>query len=959
MMTEDEEDLLRSVAMQNAQSIRLARLRAEEELVRTKEWLRITLACIGDGVITTDSGGRVISLNPVAESLTGWTQSDAQNEPLDHVFHIFSELTREVIDNPALRALREGEVVGLADHTVLIAKDGTERAIDDSAAPIRDEQGHIIGAVLIFRDITERRRDEARLRESESQLRLVMDQAPVLIARFDMQTRFRFVNRGYAERLGLRVEEVVGQRMSEVLGEEAFECIRPHVDAVLAGQSVEYEAEVPYQRIGRRYVRCIYEPERNLAGQVQGWIAVVNDVTDRRQAAKTEAILGSIVESSQDAIISKTFHSQILSWNAGAEQLFGYSAEEAIGQSIKMIIPPDRQAEEGLILERLGRGERIEHYETVRLTKDGRRIDVSLSISPLRDGTGRIVGASKIARNITARKRAERTLRFLADASAELSEPTEFEMKLQRVAARAVPHFADWCIVDMQDANGTVRRVAVAHQDPAKSESSNEVRPQPALAPFVLKGVGNVLKTGQPEWTATIPEEILFEHGLDAEPLDDLRPLRLKSYICVPLKSRGCVWGALTFVTAESNRVYSNDDVRAAEDLAHRASTAIENVNLMATLQESDRRKDEFLAMLAHELRNPLAAVQNAVQILRANGPTGPEAEWVGEVIDRQVRQMSRLVDDLLDVSRINRGKIELRKEPIELAAVINNGIEASRPIIDQMGHGLTVTMPSEPIHLEADPTRLVQVLLNLLNNAAKYMDPGGSIRLAVKREGDQVQIRVKDAGIGISEEMLPRIFDMFTQLNRSLDRSQGGLGIGLTLVKRIVEMHEGSIEARSDGPGCGSEFVVRLPCVQTAKSRQEEHLPHDHKERPDRSQLRILVVDDNKDSAKTLAVLLRLRGNQVETAHDGLEAVNAALRFQPDVLLLDIGLPKLNGYDVATRIRAVRGDSVTLIALTGLGQEGDRERSKEAGFDHHLTKPVEWDALQAILADRIVRGGM
>jgi len=375
-----------------------------------------------------------------------------------------------------------------------------------------------------------------------------------------------------------------------------------------------------------------------------------------------------------------------------------------------------------------------------------------------------------------------------------------------------------------------------------------------------------------------------------------------------------------------------------------------ERASLLAALKESDRRKDEFLAILAHELRNPLAPIRNAVQILRAKGPPAPEMQWAADVIDRQVHQMSRLVDDLLDVSRITRGKIQLQKERVELAAVVNSAVEASRPLIDKGRHEFTVTMPSQPVHVEADLTRLSQVFLNLLNNAAKYTERGGRIGLTVEREGDQVLVRVKDTGIGIPTEMLPRIFDMFTQVDRSLERAEGGLGIGLTLVERLVERHGGTVEAHSEGPGKGSEFVVRLPIAVEGEGPRR-HAPNVDTEDPTaESGRRILVVDDNRDSADSLGMLLRTLGSEVRTAHDGLEAVATAAAFQPDVVLLDIGLPKLNGYEVARRIRDLRGQGVVLIAVTGWGQAEDRRLSREAGFDHHLTKPINLGALRTLL---------
>jgi len=395
------------------------------------------------------------------------------------------------------------------------------------------------------------------------------------------------------------------------------------------------------------------------------------------------------------------------------------------------------------------------------------------------------------------------------------------------------------------------------------------------------------------------------------------------------------------------------DETKRAEQASR--FLADENTRLVAALKESDRRKDEFLAMLAHELRNPLAPIRNGVQIFRAKAPPVPELQWATEVIDRQVHQMTRLIDDLLDLSRITLGKIDLRKERVELATVVSSAVEASRPLIEKWGHELSVTIPPQPIPLEADLTRLSQVLMNLLNNSAKYMDRAGHIWVIAEREDGDVLIRVRDTGIGIPAEMLPRIFDMFTQVDRSLERSEGGLGIGLTLVRQLVEMHGGTVEAHSEGPGQGSEFVVRLPIAATDGDLESGQAAGGAEKAVAPATRRILVVDDNRDAAESLGMLLSMMGNEIHTVHDGLEAVKAVAAFRPDVVLLDIGMPKLNGYEAARRIRQQpEGAGVVLIALTGWGQEDDRRRSREAGFDHHLTKPVEFADLQKLLAETI-----
>ncbi|HYV06050.1 MAG TPA: ATP-binding protein, partial [Blastocatellia bacterium] len=573
--------------------------------------------------------------------------------------------------------------------------------------------------------------------------------------------------------------------------------------------------------------------------------------------------------------------------------------------------------------------------------------------TPLRDDSGSIIQWFGTSTDIDDRKRAEQSSQFLADASATLAELADYQSTLQRVASLAVPAFADWCAVDMLEADGSINRLAVTHTDPAKVRLAHELfRRYPPLRSDE-HGLMRVLRTGQPEWLPVIQDSLLVESAQDDEQLQIIRELGLKSLICAPLRSRGQTIGVLSFVTAESGRVYNETDLAAAADLADRASIAIENSNLLSALKEADQRKDEFLAMLAHELRNPLAPIRNAVHIFRRVGPPSPELQWANDVIDRQVHQMTRLVDDLLDVSRITRGKIELRKERVELSSIVSSAVEASRPLIEKSHHELTITLPAHAVPLDVDPTRLAQVLSNLLNNAAKYSDQPGRIWLTAEQRGGKIEIRVKDTGVGIAAEVLPRVFDMFTQGDRSLERAEGGLGIGLTLVHRLITMHGGTVEARSEGPGKGSEFIVSLPVARAIA----DHLPEERRG-ADEQELqpvprRILVVDDNVDSAESLVLLLKLMGNDVHTAQDGLEAVAMAETNHPDVILMDIGLPKLNGYEAARLIRERAGDrEMILIALTGWGQEEDRRRSKEAGFHHHLTKPIDLAVLQQLLAD-------
>lgn len=440
----------------------------------------------------------------------------------------------------------------------------------------------------------------------------------------------------------------------------------------------------------------------------------------------------------------------------------------------------------------------------------------------------------------------------------------------------------------------------------------------------------------------------------DIETTDDPRadlPKRfgIRAYACFPLVAEDRLLGTLSFGSRRRTQL-EPDEIEFLRTVCHYVTAAYERVRLIRELRDADRRKDEFLATLAHELRNPLAPIRNALHIMQLAGDDVAAVDQARSMMERQLRQMVRLIDDLLDVSRITRRKLELRKERVQLAAVIGNAVDTTRPLIEAAGHSLTITLPPDPVYLDADPMRLAQVFSNLLNNAAKYTDRGGRLTLTAALDGNEVVVSVRDTGIGIPAEALPTVFEMFAQVDRSLEKSQGGLGIGLTLVKRLVEMHGGRVEARSEGLGKGSEFVTRLPMAaarQTKRRALSESL-----RTTSRLTCRILIADDNRDSAESMSMLLRMMGNEVRTVHDGIQAVEEASAFRPDVVLLDIGMPRMNGYDVARAIREQRwGTGMILVALTGWGQDDDKRRAREAGFDQHFTKPVNPAALEQLIA--------
>lgn len=810
--------------------------RAAEENSRLiqeqRERLHVTLASIGDAVISTDAEGRINFLNLVAQELVGWTSEDATNQNLSDVLQIVNEETRQPVENPAMRALTEGKIVGLANHTVLISKEGIERPIDDSAAPMRDAEGNVIGSVLVFRDVSEQRGAAQEGRKNQELLQLIH-----------------------------KIGKIGHWEWNSLTDENKWS---PEIEALYG------------------------LPPGGFEGGYQGW--------------------------------AKLLHPDDLS---KAEQDVRRAMETGEYFSEFRVIWPDGS---------------IHWLETrAHVFKDNQ------------DKPVRIMGVNM---DITERKQQEESARFLAEASAALAGVVDFESTLQKVANLAVPYFADWSTVDVANDNGSLRRVTVAHQDANKIAMAHDLIREYPPDPQSPGGPFAVLRTGKPEIVGEITDEMLVQRASDERHLHLIRALGLKSYICVPLIVSGKSFGVLTFATAESGRSYNAADLALAEDLAHRAAVAIENTRLYQALRDNDRRKDEFLATLAHELRNPLAPIRNSLQILKMPRVDAATAQQTRDMMERQVHHLVRLVDDLLDVSRVMRGKIELRKEPAELATIVARAVETAKPLIEVQGHQLNLSVSPESLLLDADPIRLAQVVGNLLTNSAKYSEPNGYIWLTAQREGDQAVLKVRDTGIGIAPDMLPHVFELFVQADHACTKAQGGLGIGLTLVKNLVEMHDGSVEAHSAGLGKGCEFVVSLPLMsQKTPQPANAGLAEQNQAMPNSGQ-RLLVVDDNQDAATSLSMLLRLQGHEVRVAHDGPSALEAATTFRPDLIFLDLGMPGMDGYEVARRVRKMPGlEKTILAALTGWGQQEDRRRTTEAGFHHHLVKPPEPKALENLLA--------
>jgi PAS domain S-box-containing protein len=686
------------------------------------------------------------------------------------------------------------------DAEVIIERpDGSRITVVVNIRPVTNERGDVIGAINCFYDISSRKQTEEALRAREAELALVMSQTPFMLTRCTRELRYQFVSPTYADMMGCQPADIVGESIVEIMGQEAFETIRPFVETVLQGTSVEFECDIPYRRAGLRSVRGVYTPDTDERGHVRGWIASILDIGERKQVDAARALLASIVDSSDDAIVSKNLDGIITSWNAGAERIFGYAAAEVIGRSITIIIPADRRNEEIEIIRRLRQGQTIDHFETQRLTKDGRRVPISLTVSPVRNRQGVVVGASKIARDIS-------------------------------------------------------------------------------------------------------------------------------------------------------------DRVRADEERAHLLTS---EQNARAEAETANRAKDLFLATVSHELRTPLNAILGWASMLEQGAPADSRMSKGLQSIHRNTRTLTQLVDDLLDVSRMISGKMRLDLVPMDLGDVIDAATEAVLPAASAKDIVVHVAVDPASRGMVGDPIRLQQAVWNLLSNAVKFTPAGGRVDVSTRVDGGEIELMVSDSGIGIDAAFLPYVFDRFRQADASSTRAQTGLGLGLAIVRHLVELHGGTVRAESDGPDAGTRFAIRLP------RRHSPLIPRDSRkpaaasvaaatDAPRLDGLRILIVDDDRESCEMMLEALRGYGASILAAASASDAVDALSDFTPDLVLSDIAMPGRNGYAVLKEVRALEatlGRHLPVAAVTAYAHAADRERAIAAGFDEYLAKPVDPAALAFVVA--------
>jgi PAS domain S-box-containing protein len=777
-------------------------------LHQNPDWFRVTLASIGDAVIATDVNGRVTFLNSVAERLTGWTQAQSAGHPLIEVFNIINEYSRKPAPNPVARVLREGIVVGLANHTLLISRDGIEYPIEDSAAPILDEQKKIIGVVLVFHDVTEQKKTETALAESERRFRLMVDSVKdYAIYMLDPLGNVSSWNSGAERMKGYRPDEIIGAHFSRFFLPEDVQAGKPERELKAAIQDGRFEIEDwRLRKDGSRFwANVVLTAVRDESARLLGFAKVTRDITSRKIALEklreSEERFRLLMESVKDyAIFMVDTVGNIVSWNAGAQRIKGYSADEIIGKSLSTFYLPE-EVMAGKVERELKIAADIGRYEEegIRVRKDGSKFYASIVISPMRDASNKLIGFAKVTRDITERKHAEQKLH---DANVSLD---------RRVKERT-----------------------------AELEKANAM-------------------------------------------LEEQR----------------------------------------------------------AQLQLAARMKDEFLLTLSHELRTPLMPMLGWARILKDKHLDPQTASRGIQVIEKSIVLQVKIIEDLLDISRIVSGNLKLDLKPVGLAQVVEAAIDVVRGAAEAKSIHIEFKMPGSVGPVMGDATRLQQVAWNLLSNAVKFTPKGGQITLELRRSESRAVLKVTDTGEGIAPEYLATLFQRFSQADSGTTRRFGGLGIGLSIAKHLVELHGGSISGESAGPGKGSTFTVSLPLSSAPIVLNQYPLGEVPKMQDRLEGVRVHVVDDEELGRDFLVVILSQFGAIVHAAGSVREAMKLLDDFDPDVVVTDIGMPDQDGYDFINYLRST-GKNTPAIALTAFARAEDRNRALSQGFQAHLAKPVE-----------------
>lgn len=1070
-------------------------LGAEEKLRESEERYRSIVNQTVGGIAEVDLTGKFTTVNQRFCEITGYSRHQLlggmRMQDITHAEDLHAHLEK------FQRLITDGTAFEIEKRYV--CQDGSVVWVNNSVSAIRNAVGQLSSIAAVVIDITERKYIEQALRESENQMRIITNAMPALISYIDADCRYRFVNQTYTDWFGHTSAEVIGKTMQEVLGEAAFAVLRFHVAAALAGTNETFEAETPYKDGGTRFIQATYTPDITADGTVKGFFVLVLDITERKRAVEAQSYLAAIIESSDDAVISKNLHGIITSWNHSAEKLFGYTAEEIIGKSVLVLLPPHLAEEETHILATVRRGQAIVRHETVRVRKDGTKIDISLTVSPIRNPAGEIIGASKIARDITEHKRHERSIAFLAEISQEALNLVNEREIMQMVGAKLgaflqlshcvfvevneaadeVTGLYDWHRADVPSAGGIHRVSDYVSPEVLASIRAGElvIVRDTATDPRVNAAANAALKVGSylsiplirnGEWHFALAvyhseaydwrtDEIallrelttriwtrierargeealraeeeryrvlfnsidegfcLIEMIFDAEnkPLDyrlvqanpaftrltgfpstvlgktarqlvpDLAEFWFTTYGQVALTGEAVRFENYAvplrrWFDIYASRVGDATSCRVAvvfNDITERKQTETERERLLQkekqlreTAEMHNRTKDEFLAVVSHELRNPLNSILGYTRLTRINPCDTAQVVQYCEIIERNARMQQQLIEDLLDTARIISGKLRIDPAPLDFRLVIEDALAVVRTAVEAKQINLHAHLGVEPQPLLGDAARLQQVVCNLLQNAIKFTPDGGRVEVQLERSTTQLQLRVSDTGHGIEAEFLPAIFDRFSQSDMSRTRRHGGLGLGLALAKQLIELHGGTIEAVSAGIGQGATFTVILP-LQTWQDRSFT-LSHDSTiiqresevlplvELPRLDGVRVLVVDDQEEARQLATTVLIECGAEVTVAASGQEAEMWMTQQFFNVLVCDISMPEMDGYTLLQRQRARErrqniplAEQLPAVALTAHARSEDRLRALSAGFQMHIAKPIELAELVLVVA--------
>ncbi len=970
----DEAGVLREVVLMHEDIT--ARRRAEEQ---ARRWAEV-FEHVQWGVVLGDpETGNLLTMNPAYARMHGFEIEELAGRP---IADMYAPEAREALAEQLRVTLEQGHSAFKSLH---VRGDGSVFPVAVESTAIKDEDGRVLYLAAHVRDITERERMEEELRRSEENYRGLLENANDIIYSHDLAGNYLNINRAGSEITGYTREEILGGlNIAQVVAPEHLEVAKAMTMRKLHDPSPTIYAVDIITRDGRRLTvevstRISYRDGVPVA--VEG---IARDVTERKRAEaeiqRSKKQIEIILQGVAESIIAQDTEGRLIYANDMAARTLGFeSAEELREVPTREVLrrfevfdedgaPFPHELLPGRIALKEGRSASAVMRYRYRGTGDERWS--SVKATPVFDEEGRVRFAISIFHDVTEGRRAEESQKFLVEAGGVIASSLDYETTLASVARMAVPVLADWCSVDVLEEDGRLKRLAVTHVDPKKVEWAYELQERYPPDMNSERGAAQVLRTGRSELYPEIADEMLVAAAIDEEHLKIMREIGFTSAIIAPLVAQGRTLGVITFISAESGRRYGREELALAENLAHRAGIAVDNARLYRKAQEANRLKDEFLATVSHELRTPLTAILGWASMLRKTEFDRQTARNALETIERNARAQSQIIEDLLDVSRIVTGKLRLDVRQVEPASFIDAAVESVRPAADAKGVRLSKALDTGSVALSGDPARLQQITWNLLTNAIKFTPRGGRVEIRLARTGSNVEMAVSDTGAGIKPEFLPYVFDRFRQADSSTTRRHGGLGLGLSIVRHLVELHGGTVRAESAGEGQGSTFTVTLPVAPLyRKASGEARATHTRadvragvEDCPEEiAGLKILVVDDEEDTRNLLSVVLGECGAEVLTAGTAREALEHAARSMPDVLISDIGMPDEDGFELIRRVRelpAESGGGVPAIALTAYARAEDRLRVLRSGYQMHVPKPVEMAELLAVIASLVRRKG-